>query len=336
MIEDKPPTITGYTPGWLKRDVANAERKLKPFRENLKESFGLKVGFCVITNKPERLPLFVKTLKEAVLFKGIDYRFAFVVQDPCSSDDTAMLRRELGMNRVRIIYVPTYKDDNGRVNLCRARIESEGLNYDREYIVICDDDCNFKLKTAKSEYSAGDRIMDCIEYLANNPDCGIIHMNGFFGGAGKGYNHGRKIISAMGGGYYATGLGMVLRGRKYRGYDLILPELRAYGATEDVMISFTAIANGYYAAKTFNVPIHHENVASHLESKSPNPNYDLDFIYSDEGIQGKFAKMFPPGWKPGSKLPKSLLERYERMKILRKNKNLFDPTFDFEVVKYEN
>src|SRR4029079_12436241 len=130
-----------------------------------------------------------------------------------------------------------------------ARSHSYQLGKNADYIIHCDDDFIFTDGKSTKDYrwSSGARYADCIRYLENNEACGAVICKGFLGGS----HLGRKIVPMVGG-FYETGLGVVLRGRNRTYPHLIDPLFTALGTGEDAALPITVMLHGYYVAKAFN------------------------------------------------------------------------------------
>jgi hypothetical protein len=208
-------------------------------------------------------------------------------------------------------------------NFVEARIHSLSLvNQMSDYIIWCDDDFRFKSGTPSMKCNAGARYQDAIDYMEANPSCGIVQMTGFLGGA----PFGRKVIPTFGG-FMETALGLVLRGKK-RGYkDLIDPRLKIIGGGSDPAVITTAVANGYYIAKTFNTPIDKDHTkklfVKNGKSKAnltKDPSYNHDYLIK-EGVHAKISELFGE-YNHGKKFSKAMLETYRNAARARGNEVL--------------
>lgn len=147
-------------------------------------------------------------------------------------------------------------------------------------------------------------------------------MTGFLGGS----NHGRQVIPIFGG-FFETALGVVLRG-KNRGYkDLIDPRLKVIGGGSDPALFTTAVANGYYVAKTFNTPIVKEQnkkifvpAGKATKNVTDNPNYNHEYLVT-KGVHAKISELFGE-YKHGKKMSKAMIETYRKAALSRGNEVL--------------
>lgn len=251
----------------------------------------MKIAFCVISNRPEKLLRMAMTIEHAMV-KGPNYSLCISYTDPIYADLIKAIRNR-APRRLNIIS-KRRKEQPGIFNYAKARMHSFGLiEEDTDFLIMIDDDFMFTAGTENSRYSSGDRYMDGVRYLKTHRDCGIILNKGFLGGS----PYGRTIV-AMDKGYFDTGLGLIVRG-KDRAYENIIDrELWLPGAGEDVAVCFTAMAAGNYCAKAFNNPTRKDQTKKlSVKKGKPTKNlvkkgaYHIDNIYKN-GIFANIVERF--------------------------------------------
>jgi len=256
---------------------------------------------------------FVSTFKHA-MHKGHRYHICVSYQDPYTNKDLREIRAMLPQANIGFMTEPRKVPKGPLFNFVEARIHSLSLvNGMSDYIIWCDDDFRFTDgASTKLGLTAGQRYQDAIDYLEANPACGIVQMTGHLGGS----QFGRKVIPIFGG-FMETALGLVLRGRK-RGYkDLIDPRLKVIGGGSDPAVMMTAVANGYYIAKTFNTPINKDHTkklfVANGKSKvnlTDDPSYNHEYLIK-KGVHAKISELFGE-YRHGKKFSKEILATYRK------------------------
>lgn len=166
---------------------------------------------------------------------------------------------------------------------------------DAKYYLITDDDMKFGSGTLKYNIPAGQRYLECLDYIGRFENCCGVMCKGFLGG----YIQQLKIKPTWHC-VYSIDKGMFLRnGMPILGYHISPPETwKLYGGYAEKPSSFGWISKGYWFAKQMNVPIIHrpekktykkskrsmhslkvvtDNVGKYLEKVYKIPFSSLDF-----------------------------------------------------------
>jgi glycosyltransferase involved in cell wall biosynthesis len=268
----------------------------------------MKIAFCVISNRPDRMLRFISTFKNVMLPQH-QYAIALSHQPPYTAQDVAECRAAMPKG-AKLIAGARRKDSGRLFNATNARNHAFDLAKGYDFLVMADDDFMFKPANKKNVFkiSAGDRFGDAIEYMQKNKGCGCVLMKGFRGGD----KLKRKIIPMLGG-YYETALGVVLRGKGRPYKDLLYPPLNMPGIGEDVVVCITPFIHGQYTAKALNTPVK-KDVTKKVVVKPGDPTVNLsdnpNYVAAQKNIFKKIDELFGP-WRHGYAMPKQLYKKYK-------------------------
>lgn len=266
----------------------------------------MKIAFCMCSNRPQGMVNCSSTIKHAIV-KGVEFRF-FISYEP---NVTEQFRREIRANLEpygKVSMKERMKHRGKYIPFHKMRMTSFEMAGDwPDYIYMIDDDSTFKSGTPSANYSSGDRYYDAVKYMEANPDCGMVWMKPFLGGA----NMGRKIVPFLNG-LYSTSRGIIIRNQKY---PLVHPKWMYPGAGNDTSIAFTGFLHGYYSAKALNTPTHRPpskkgfiRPGASTKYYTDSPSYNFNEM-KDGTFIGEFRKEYGP-YNVGGKLPPKLLAEY--------------------------
>lgn len=218
------------------------------------EDIKVKIGISLITNRPDKFERFMATLP-LVLSDKHEFILAVNFNGACQP--------MMHYGHMRHIYKASYKDENGLINYAQARLDCFALLEDCDYIFMCDDDFIFK---QGKEYSSADRLEDCVQFMNENPQCGLIRQCGFLGGSSYG-----RSITVNYNRSFDTARGFLIRPAGKFIHDGLFEK----GACEDAMIAFTKIIQGFTIYNAFNCPTIKDKTT---KMNAGNINYSEEFL----------------------------------------------------------
>lgn len=254
----------------------------------------MKIAFCVISNRPERMLDFSASFRNAMV-EGHQYSLCLSYQHPYTDFDLERIGEGLPRQVSFLAKGRKKFKDNSLFDYCGARLHSYSLDLEADYIISCDDDFRFTdgQSTNLYKWSSGERYMDCCKYLEQQKSCGIVLTKGFLGGVPSG-----RWILPMSGGFFETGTGIVIRGWERPYQDIIHPRLKVPGVGDDIAVSMTSMLHGYYVAKALNTTTlkdHTKKIIIKKGKSSKNfykdQNYDLKMM-NEKGVLAKAKKEF--------------------------------------------
>ncbi len=199
------------------------------------------VGIVFPSNNPEHaFDIFAPSVKH-IKDCGIHWKLLGVFQPPW----TEKLIREF-TNLIQMDYHWQSEIAKRCPSMCHLRNQAIQFDTHLDYYMFQDDNTMFSSGTTKYPRSSGERFNEVIQYLEDNPKCGVVMCEGSLGGAQRGYE-----IQPYPGGLIAT-----TRGLFFRNTGKIYPSgmWKLAGGMEESIAAFYAIEKGYYIAKQFNNP----------------------------------------------------------------------------------
>ena len=183
---------------------------------------------------------------------------------------------------------------------------------DADFIIMADDDFRFTDGQSTNHYkwTAGERYMDAVKYLQAQKSCACVYMKGFLGGV----PYGRWILP-MDGGFYETGMGIVMRGKGRPYKNIIDKQFLVPGGGEDTAIAITGIMHGYYPAKALNATVQKDATKKIIikpgkssKNLAKDASYSLKFI-EQQGVFSFISKKYG-SYQLGKRLPQTIIDAY--------------------------
>jgi|GEM_PF-5029664 len=203
---------------------------------------------------------------------------------------------ETRLKSFNIDYRILFQNETNPCQIFKLRHQSFYNFRTAKYFISVDDNIQFSEGTKKFPENSGYRYGQCIDYLENNPNCGIVNCVGSLGGnldkyEIKRYDIGKEI---------ATAKGLVIR--NVCGGRLFPSEtLDFYGCREELIMALNFNRLGYYTAKQFNNPTKHKELHSwksvlgqEVSEKDNNNlhNVDLTNEYALKWIRQNFDEKY--------------------------------------------
>lgn len=287
----------------------------------------MKIGFCLISNRPEKTIRFINSFQHAIV-KGYEYSFHLSYEKQFTNEHLRIIKEKINQidKSIKVIFSKR-ETETGRFHYYKSRMHSFSTAEFCDYLIMVDDDIVFTdgKQTKKYKWSAGERYIDAVKYLENNSNCGIVYMKSYLGGASLG----RKFIM-MRGGFFDTGLGVVFRGKSRKYKNIIDDIFNVPGGCVDTSIGISAIMNGYYAAKTFNTTAKKDQTKKMFivkgksdKNNSSDPAYSFSYLET-KGVISVLIKRYGY-WKFGGKLPDTLIDEYRENALKNKLKVVMVP-----------
>jgi len=202
--------------------------------------------------------------------------------------------------------VEVKKAGKGVFNFCEWREDVCRMDEKADLFLMTDDDMRF-VSVTNSGYNWHSRVFDCIKYMTKHDKCGFICMKNFLGGSPSG----KRVMEFWEKPIYEHGAGLLLRNMHHRNFIYSKKELARPGALDETAACYSRIEEGYFPAKTFNVP------TAKLASKRINgenvPDYYKASYLNKQDIAGAIRSRYEdPEWDYNQRrLPPKLIEMYK-------------------------
>jgi hypothetical protein len=249
----------------------------------------MRLAFCFMSNDKEKA-------------NEMDYKISFDIHYPYNKVISSVTRHVLFNHPISPKFnLPKWHcehrnyDTLGPTDFVTMRQDSLDMAKNSDFIFVGDDDMQFLVGSVGT-------ISQCIEYMIEYPDCGVIYLGGGFGE--EGLNHGDEIFIANRD-WLATNRGMILRNKPVH----IDNRLFALGSGADVAMGFTCLMQGYYIARRLHTPILHDTKNRWL-NHNRNITYDLQYI-QEKGIIAKVNQVIGP-WEGFPEWPKAIFSLYRQ------------------------
>jgi hypothetical protein len=272
----------------------------------------MKIALVVISNRPEKMKTCVAATFRHAMVSSHKYQLCLSYQDPYTVNDLAEIDRSLPKG-VEFNFAYRKPPEGPLFNFVEARLHSFWLaeRAEADYLIWVDDDFRFTNgSTTQLGVSTGRRYSDAVYYLKKYPECGLVQMTGFLGGANSG-----RYIQPFFNGFYETACGLVMRGKDRAYGPLIDPRLNVIGGGSDPATFVTSLINGFYVAKTFNTPLRKDPskkifVPSGRSGKhlTDNQNYSQDYL-TTVGVHAQITKHFGE-YRHGKRISRPLYQTY--------------------------
>lgn len=176
-----------------------------------------------------------------------------------------------------------------------------------DIIIKWDDDFEFKAGTKLYHWSSGDHYTDVVEWMWDNPQCGVVMCTGHLGGAGKGKSIYPRMKSL-----WATNRGLFYRRIPEMRHPLSPGwSLKMRGPMEETAMVYARIEWGFFGAKSMNCPTIHRALgpkAAKSDVNDPIHSIKWSNMYTTRSIRELYDE---PTWDyEQRRLPRGLTRLY--------------------------
>lgn len=258
------------------------------------------IGFVVVSNRPAKLKRFIKSFQHIPILRSKSCMI-LTHQSPVDVPPNEF---------DRAVGLPPF-DKSKPLPMLQLRRHGIALTSDCKYICYLDDDHQFApSRPGKTFYKSSEEYyLECIDYMDENQDVGILSLRGYFGGYSWGYGF-KKMPSN---GFIENNAGGIFM-RNIGHENIFPPECYSFvGVMSEPLCGYSIMSQGYKYAKRFNCPNKFE-----APGKSKHVSNGAVLSYSEqianENVQGYIREKFDdPTWRySDKKYPKGILKIAEQ------------------------